>query len=328
MQISKNLRAGLCLALTLSALGASLVSCGDIGAPASTHDDEWADAVSVSMLVRTEGRAFSSDGAMTLAPTVNRQVLSVSRPKAMEQNNALLARGAGSIGIEHVRDSAGHVLSIATVEGESGQPPKRMYLFRDGRIQMVASAKYQRHGNSWIRKSLRLTVLDSSGRPLVQSDTKSAGDAALTGIGSAFRMAAFEGDALGEGGDGASGICEKERSAWLAKTAIAASISTPYIVAMYACIAGDPEACVRVYTLGPALIGASQAAFEAWEKWQSCKSSGGFPPTMASGPAENSVGGKKDGLSNLVDDFVTQAEAAGTYYCSSDGDSCTYFSGT
>jgi hypothetical protein len=294
------------------------------------QQDDWADAAIVSMQVRTDGRAFTDDGPVTLGPIVGRQDIPVWRVGATDESSALFAKSRSKVRVEHIRDSAGHVLSIATVAGESGEPPKRMYLFKDGKIQMVASPTYQRRGTALIRKALRLTMLDSQGGPLVQSDTRTVDEAGTRGLALAFRTAASSDDVgpnhTDDGGDEESGPCDRERIAFIAKTSAAAALSTAYITAMSLCLGGDIEACARVVQLGPALITASQTAYEAWEKWQACRSSGGFPTRTASAEPENPGGGKMDGLSNLVDAFIEAAEKAGNFHCSSDGDRCIYFS--
>jgi hypothetical protein len=317
---------------------ASLLACADSARVIAPHTQEPASPLFDVVL---QGSVFLDGKPVRIPPFAVRDsahTLPVARSPNAE-NSPSFDKGAGRKSHQYFRDDSGHVHSVATVYDDAGAP-KRVYSFRDGKIQFAANPTYERRGSKWVRTALRITYFDDQGNAAALISSSTGGTAPLPAVEStahADATALIGGNALAhytedgrtcgaEDGDYCGPVedsydpCEREKRDFITKSSAASALLIAYAEAMFSCLRlGDADACGRIPSLSAALLTAGKAGYDAWEAWQKCKGAG---PSRDAIDAEPSY----DSFRKAVEEFVAAAERSGTFWCNPDGDYCIYWS--
>lgn len=326
-----------------------LLACDDATVGTAPVTDDWAEGSAVVLQMRSELTFFGNGRPLPVGPVAHVRADTI-RPFSIDASGVKAAwnrTDAGQPRVYHVRVN-GEWHSFGFVSDNDGKP-KRVYGFRNGKIQFVYSPSFRRAGTSWIRVRSRLTVFDSSGTPISQINTAPANSVSefqlrssrvgQTTTGAISAADVTSAHALGEQpaeAEGTEGDCGALRFRAGVKGAAFAAATFTAIAAAANCVAKpDQLTCALAIAAGIAAVNAWDSMNAAIDALTQCEldewirktngpgiADGGGPPAPYSPtPPPPQV----DSRLLTVPEFIAQAEAEGAYWCSGDGNYCVYY---
>lgn len=307
---------------------ALLLGCQDASAPA--NDDEWASTVVDNIHIRNEMQLFRADGstAMTSIKLEGAQpshTLPVVDPIPGNQPS-----NVQHVRFVHSRAKSGELITHAFVFAGLNKPPRRVYTFRNGRVQHSFSPAYRKVGRSWLRDSAHIQLYDD-GKVIAAFHSrpdKGSHPASVAGDPQPFAAESVAADGLI--GNEVEKSCWRELSDNL--IAYAAMATTVYVAAQL--MAKCPADAQATDACGTAVAAALTAALTAAAKYTQtmdalirCEFDAWLNETNGTGSPPPAKTAETDVVKNLlapIKEFIRQAIAAGSFWCNSDGSYCTY----
>lgn len=347
MQSSAKWRFAARLAPLLAAIGlAGMVSCTDVTRPSVKSSDDWVEKTMVSLELRTQVSTISGGTITRGSPTMSRALVPVFIG-ANDPQGPMMSRAASGADVRHMRTKDGRLLSVARIRDANDRPVRKTYFFENGVIRAVESANYARYGRGWLRTSSRLSLFDSLGRPVAQVDTRS--DSTVTA--SRWQRAASLRNALADATTAiAKAVAPTELHAeeipcateWFA-VASASLVVAEFLAVLTtlaaSCYEGVLTSCPQIAAAASKVLGAMGALNLAWDKLRECRQkieqiqppqdSTQYPNGGSNADESDPWVDEGDTLYRetlrTVDEFIKEAEAAGRFACSSDGNICLYY---
>ena len=329
--------AGYAAAFAFLAIVSAGLACSDRSP--TTTSDEWTQATLVGLQVRQTAVLFDSSGV------VHRDTRLITTPKALglQQPELLPPDRKAGITVRHFRDATGSLHSIGLYRDRDGWPIRETYLFQNGRIRAIVSARHEQRGGGFVRRALRITTFDQNGRPDRQLDLKPSGNHLGVREQQGRPLMALLADAAAVvlpktlHAEEVPSACLSE---WLESTSATLALAvanTALTAAVGGCVPSKGTLCPTIELAFTAWVAALAKWNTALDKLVLCIEknrkptgddaavTGGSESEGGSG-ATNPVGTSPSG--DGIEEFIQNAIASGNFWCSASGDYCVYLAAT
>lgn len=321
---------------------AFLGACSDGSPTDAARVDPLAETQAIRVRVNTELTLLQTSGPRTVHRRTQLGQQSVLPPIRASLSSGT-PRESRTI-VKHFRQLGGKTLSLAWHFRNGAELPTLIYVFENGRIQSVAGLAYSRHGSGYLRRKVRLTTFDSTGKPHgqinVSSDPSGVAIARTPTRDIVVSMREIASDVLSvilpASLHAEEGPCTSEYLSYLAASAKLAAATAALEITAAGCI-GTGVTC-------PAAGAAVIAWLDLLDKWNlaldkllACTEAAKLSTESRTSPDGGSSGddffdddydafGDADSdVTKTVQEFIDDSIAAGTFQCSSDGNVCTYY---
>jgi len=318
---------------TVSALVA-LAACSDTVPTAASVGDDWADRTVVGLEIQNEVSLITDRTLMRLPPTVERVPSKLLAARGFGIHAASEQSGRKTR-TRHFRGRDGRVFSFASVSDGTGAPSRRHYFFENGRIRAVASYGYSRRDGHWLTTASRLSVFDSTGRPLAQVTNRLASDAqAMVGalaqnspLASQDATASAGIAAMLLGDEGEEAACASEWLAVGAASLVLAELMAVLTTLAATCAEGVVLSCAAIPSASGKVLAAMAGVTLTWDRLAECrkKDAPNYDGGGGGDEAYDDDYADYEDTRRTVDDFIDEAEEAGRFACFDGGNRCVYY---
>ena len=306
-----------------------MLACGDGSGPTERSPDEWAEGAVMRMRVSGDLTMGSTGRVQTVA--IPPFVADVRRYHSPTGQDVAFATTDKTTQIRHIRARNGRIYTFAQVRIGNGHPPKRTYLFENGRIRAITTSSYVRRGASWVQKETKMAVFDERGQPVAQfageaspqsaiHSTASVSKDAVARLAAAFLPATLGAQELF--------ACSSEWLAVAAGSLVVADLLALLTAETTACLNGIVVSCGPIPATAAKLLASMAALSLLWDKLRACREAkaqalGGGETMTTSEPGITRI--EYEELTATAQTFIDRSIEAGNYACIDEGNWCVYY---